>query len=183
MHATLPDAGAEAPPQTLKAEQLVAAGNAVHEQLQLVEYRLAVLSGLLDRYGADRDRSPQPTSSYTERAVHELQSAIEALAITERRRQVIVASLATALGREEGATLAEVVDALPPSPTATALHHLRAAMRATKARVEELVARSEDALGRRIALVAEVLASSGGGEPITYGRPLPSLPRFVDGLL
>jgi hypothetical protein len=154
------------------AEQLLGAGRMVLEGLLVVEYRLATVAALVERFG----------SRHTERATIEMQSAIESLASAERQRQAALSSLAITLGIPVTATIGELVDAAPPN-VHDALRELRGSMLSAKHRIEGLSERAEDVLGRRIALVAEVLASSAGPEPPTYGRELRPSPRFVDGLL
>jgi hypothetical protein len=154
------------------AERLLDTGSAVLEELRSVEYRLAVVAALVDRFG----------SRHAERAAIELQAAVESLAVSERRRQAALAAVAAAVEVPETATFAELVD-LVPLRARDALRQLRASMLAAKHRIELLSERAEDVLGRRIALVAEVLACTSEPEPPMYGRELRSKPRFVDGLL
>jgi hypothetical protein len=143
----------------------------VLEDLHLVEYRLAVVAALVERFG----------SRHAERAAIELQGAVESLAISERQRQGALAALALAFDVPETATFAELIE-LVASEERDALRRLRSSMLAAKHRIEKLTVRAEDVLGRRITLVAEVLATT-DPEPPTYGRELRSRPRFVDGLL
>ena len=154
------------------ARELLDTGSAVLEDLHLVEYRLAVVAALVERFG----------SRHAERAAIELQTAVEALSVSERRRQAALAAVAGELAIPETATFAQLVD-LAPLAARDALRQLRASMLVTKHRIEVLSERAEDVLGRRIALVAEVLASTSDPEPPTYGRELRPRPRFVDGLL
>jgi hypothetical protein len=156
----------------LLASRLLDEGSAVLEGLHLVEYRLAVVAALVERFG----------SRHAERAASELQAAVETLAVSERRRQVALGALAADLGVPETATFAELVECAP-TRARDGLRRLRAAMLAAKHRIEVLAERAEDILGRRMALVAEVLASASAPEPPIYGRELRSQPRFVDGLL
>jgi len=154
------------------AEQLLGTGRAVLEALHLVEYRLAVVAALVERFG----------SRHAERAAIELQTAVESLAVVERQRQSALGALALVLDIPETATFAELVDIAPIS-VRDSMRLLRASMLSAKHRIEILTERAEDVLGRRITMVAEVLASAGDPEPATYGRELRPRPRFVDGLL
>ena len=156
----------------LLSERLLSAARAVLEGLHLVEYRLACVAALVERFG----------SRHAERAAIELQTAVEALATSERRRQGALAALAGVLNIPDTATFAELVEVAPLSAADT-LRQLRASMLTAKHRIERLSERAEDVLGRRITLVAEVLASTADSEPPTYGRELRPNPRFVDGLL
>jgi hypothetical protein len=142
------------------------------EDMLLLEYRLATLASVIERFG----------TRHIERAVTEMQAAVEKLTVTEKQRQVGVAALAEALGISPTLTFVDVIDLAPPGVRGV-LTGARADMLGAKRRIDVLVARAEDLLGRRIALVTEVLGSTAEAEESTYGRSARPRPKFVDGLL
>ncbi len=163
------------PPELTAAGLADDALGAIRSELEaasLVEYRTVTLTGLIERFGA----------RYLERATLELRAAVEALTAAGRRRATTAGRLATALGLRPDATLAELVDAAP-EPFAATLARLRRDLNATKRRIAAHAERSTELLGRRLALVAEVISGYPDGLAPTYGRPLPTAPRLVRGVL
>ncbi len=150
----------------------VEAIRAESEQAALVEHRVAVLTGLVERFG----------TRYLERASEELLSAVEALSAAGERRAAAVGSLASTLGLRREATLGEIVDAAP-EPVSSTLAALRAELNAARRRIAAHSEQNTDLLGRRMALVAEAIAGYPDGIPPVYGRAPQAPPRFVRGLL
>ncbi len=177
LHAPLPPQLADLglPPELTArgtADEALVAIRAELESALCVEHRLAVLIGLVDRFG----------TRYLERATLELSAEVEALALSGSRRAATVARLAAALGLRAEATLSELVDAAP-EPLASTLAGLRRDLNAAKRRIAAHAERTTDALGRRLAVLAETISGYPDGLAPSYGRPLPSPPRLVRGVL
>jgi hypothetical protein len=152
--------------------ELVTTVRAALDALQVVEHRLATVAALVERHG----------TRYVQRATIELNTAIEALTVAERRRITQITTLCTELGVVSGTSFAALIDIIG-APFSDPLAEARAQMLSTKARVTDLSERAEEVLGRRLALVAEALAAGGEIETTTYGRATRARPRYVDGLL
>jgi hypothetical protein len=154
------------------ADETLGAIRAELEAARLVEYRTVTLAGLIERFG----------TSYLERGTLELSAAVEALAAAGAGRAGAVGRLATTLGLRSDATLAELIDA-SPAPFAAALAQLRRDLNAAKRRIGAHADRTTDLLGRRLALLAETISGHPDGLAPTYGRPAPTTPRLVRGVL
>lgn len=154
------------------AERAVAAIRAEIEAAAVVEHRSVTLIGLIDRFG----------TRYLERATLELSAAVEELRASGERRAGAVRRVAEALGLRADATLAELVEAAP-QPLSSVLAGLRAKLNASKRRIARHAERNTELLGRRMAIIAEAMSGYPDGLPPTYGRPVPTAPRLVKGVL
>ena len=136
-------------------DNLVATTRQLVEAVLVVEFRLASVAALTERFGA----------RYGERATIELQGASDRLKIIE-----------------EVSTIDELLD-VTPGPIRQLLADSRADLLAARDRIDILRGKAEDIVGRRIALVVEALTAPGSALEATYGREHRPRSRVVSGVL
>ena len=105
--------GLDTAEQDATADLLASTGDLI-DAILVVEYRLAVVAALAERFG----------TRYSRRATIELQAAVDALAGADARRRATVAAMTAQLGHPSAVTLEELV-AIAPEPLRSALSDAR----------------------------------------------------------
>jgi hypothetical protein len=144
------------------------ATRALVEGVLIVEYRLAAVAALAERYG----------TQYLARATAELQEATDQLAHIEELRRAAVAEASARLGHPSVETLDELV-AVAEEPLRTSLCATRSELSQAQRRIGLIRGRADDILGRRITLIVEALATPGDITKSIYGRSVRPRPRRV----
>ncbi len=140
---------------------------------ELLELRFAALGALVIGHGA----------RYLPMATEELETAFDDFCTRSARRRRVLSKVAEFLGCQPDATLLEVAERCAP-PFSERLSELRDRLCEIRSRIEQLAGENSDLLGRRLALADEALADAAGDEASpTYGRPSPSRPRLIRGVL
>ena len=153
-------------------DQLLATTRQLVEAVHAVEFRLAALAALTEKFG----------TRYAQRATIELQGASDRLAVIEEKRRVAMSAATLLLGNPAVKTLDELVD-LAPGPIRGLLTDSRAELVAARDRIDVLRGKAEDILGRRISRIVEALTVPGSALEATYGREHRARPRLVSGVL
>jgi hypothetical protein len=153
-------------------DSLLATTRQLVEAVLAVEFRLAELAALTEKFG----------TRYAQRATIELQGASDRLAVIEEKRRAAMSSATALLGQPAVKTLDELVD-LAPGPIRGLLSDSRTELIAAHERIEMLRGKAEDILGRRIARIVETLTVPGSSLEATYGREHRARPRLVSGVL
>lgn len=153
-------------------DRLLATTRQLVEGVLAVEYRLAAVAALTEKFG----------TRYAQRATIELQTASDRLAVIEERRRAALTKATSALGHPAVTTLDELLD-VAPGPIRSLLTDARAELIAARDRIEILRGNAEDILGRRITRIVEALTVPGSALESTYGREHRPRPRLVSGVL
>jgi hypothetical protein len=153
-------------------DRLLATTRQLVEGVLAVEFRLAALAALTEKFG----------TRYAQRATIELQGASDKLAVIEERRRAALSSVTSVLGQPAVKTLDELLD-VAPGPVRGLLADSRAELIAARDRIEILRGKAEDILGRRISRIVEALTVPGSAVESTYGREHRPRPRLVSGVL
>ena len=153
-------------------DNLVATTRQLVEAVLVVEFRLASVAALTERFGA----------RYGERATIELQGASDRLKIIEERRRAAMSVATSLLGKPSVSTIDELLY-VTPGPIRQLLADSRADLLAARDRIDILRGKAEDIVGRRIALVVEALTAPGSALEATYGREHRPRSRVVSGVL
>jgi len=153
-------------------DKLLATTRQLVEGVLAVEFRLAALAALTEKFG----------TRYAQRATIELQGASDKLAVIEERRRAALVSVTSVLGQPAVKTLDELLD-VSPGPVRGLLADSRAELIAARDRIEILRGKAEDILGRRVSRIVEALTVPGSAVETTYGREHRARPRLVSGVL
>ncbi len=138
------------------------------EGVLVVEYRLAAVSSLAERFG----------TPYLARATSELQEATDQLTHIEEQRRAAVLEASTLLGHPSVETLDELV-MVAEEPLHSFLLGARAELSQAQRRIGLIRGRADDILGRRITLIVEALATPGDITRSIYGRSVRPGPKRV----
>lgn len=153
-------------------DKLLATTRQLVEGVLAVEYRLAAVAALTEKFG----------SRYAQRATIELQGASDRLSVIEEMRRAALAKANSALGQPAMTTLDDLLD-VAPGPIHGLLADSRTELLAARDRIEILRGKAEDILGRRITRIVEALTVPGSALESTYGREHRPRPRLVSGVL
>jgi hypothetical protein len=153
-------------------DKLLATTRQLVEGVLAVEFRLAAVAALTEKFGA----------RYAQRATIELQGASDRLAVIEEHRRAAVSSATAVLGHPAVTTLDELLD-IAPGPIRGLLADSRTELMAAHERIEILRGKAEDILGRRITRIVEALTVPGSAVESTYGREHRPRARLVSGVL
>jgi hypothetical protein len=148
--------------------RVIQATRALVEGVLVVEYRLAAVASLAERFG----------TKYLARATTELQEATDQLALIEEQRRAAVLEASALLGHPSAETLDELVT-VAAEPLRSFLLGTRAELSQAQRRIGLIRGRADDILGRRITLIVEALATPGDITRSIYGRSVRPLPRRV----